>query len=184
MKKNTNNKSLVPEGKIEQIIFIIRNQKVILDSDLAVLYGVETKNLNKAIQRNITRFPADFMFQLSRKEVENLRFQIGTSSLRSQVVTANYGGRRYLPYVFTEHGALMAATVLNSERAVAMSLAIIKTFVKLRQLLSVNAEFSHRLNELEKKYDEQFQIVFQVIKRLVETPEELVIEKPIIGFHE
>ena len=169
---------------IEQAILIIRNQKVILDSDLAELYGVETKNLNKAIQRNVTRFPVDFMFQLSNKEAENLRFQFGTSSLRSQSVTANYGGRRYLRYAFTEHGALMVATVLNSERAVAMSLAIIKTFVKLRQILSLNKDLARRLDELEKKYDEHFQVVFDEIRKLTETPDEPEKEKTIIGFHE
>jgi phage regulator Rha-like protein len=183
MNKTNNGKSLVPEERIEQTILIIRNQKVILDSDLAALYGVETKNLNKAIRRNKDRFPEDFVFQLTGDEVESLRFQIGTSNLRSQFVTANpgSGGRRYLPYAFTEHGALMAANVLNSERAAAMSVAIIRTFVKLRQMLSINKDLSHRLDELEQKYDEQFQIVFEVIRRLTESPEEP--KKPIIGFH-
>jgi phage regulator Rha-like protein len=172
MSKTNKNKSLVPEDRIEQIILIIRNQKVILDSDLAALYGVETKNLNKAISRNKTRFPEDFMFQLTKDEVENLRFQFGTSS---------YGGRRYLPYAFTEHGALMAANVLNSPQAITMSVAIIRTFIKLRQILSLNKDLAHRLDELEKKYDEQFQVVFQVIRRLTELPEEP--KKPKIGFH-
>jgi len=177
MRKNTNNKKLVSEEGMEQIIFIIRKQKVILDSDLAALYGVETKNLNKAVQRNIERFPAEFMFRLHKEETDNLRFQIGTSS---------YGGRRYLPYVFTEHGALMAANVLNSSQAISMSLIIIRTFIKLRQMLSINKNLAQRLDELERKYDEQFQIIFEVIERLMELPVGLPDEpeKPKIGFVE
>ena len=194
---------------------MIRNQKVILDSDLASLYGVKTKNLNKAVQRNIDRFPAEFMFQLTKSEAEYLRsrFQIGTlnedqvsrsqiatlkkgQNLRFQFGTANFSKRRFLPYAFTEHGALMAATVLNSPRAVAMSIAIIKTFVKLRQILSLNSELAHRLDDLEKKYGENFQIVFGVIEKLAESVESLerlkkpVLEEPEepkkekIGFHE
>ncbi|HAO64759.1 TPA: DNA-binding protein [Candidatus Taylorbacteria bacterium] len=172
MSKKSNSKSLIPEERIEQIIFIIRNKKVILDSDLAALYGVEVKRLNEAAKRNIGRFPNDFRFQLTQLEVGNLKSQFATSS---------YGGRRKLPYAFTEHGALMAANVLNSERAVAMSVAIVRTFIKLRRLLSVNKDLVRRLNELEEKYDEQFQVVFVAIKRLMELPEEP--EKPKIGFH-
>jgi hypothetical protein len=145
------------------MIFIIRGQKVILDSDLAVLYGVGTKVLNQAIKRNMERFPENFMFQLNLEEVQNLR---------SQIVTANFGMRRYLPHAFTEHGALMAANVLNSPQAISMSLAIVNTFIKLRQMLSVNKGLSRRLDELEAKYDEQFQDVFQAIRRLMEVPEE------------
>ena len=174
MNKNIKNRSLVPEDRIEQAILIIRNQKVILDSDLAALYEVETKNLNKAVQRNITRFPADFMFRLTKDESLSLRFQFGT------LKNARGAHRKYLPYVFTEHGALMAATVLNSERAVAMSLAIIRTFVKLRQILSLNKDLSRRLDELEGRYDEQFQYVFQAIRKLMELPEKT--KKPRIGF--
>ena len=161
----------MPEERIEQIIFIIRNQKVILDSDLAALYGVDTRTLNQAVKRNINRFPPEFMFQLSLKEAQNLI---------SQFVISSHGGYRKLPYAFTEHGALMAATVLNSPRAVAMSLAIIKTFVKLRQILSINKDLSRRLDELESKYDEQFQIVFESIRRLMTEPEEP--KKARIGF--
>lgn len=167
------NKNIIPDERIEQIILIIRNQKVIIDSDLAALYGVKTKDLNKAVKRNSSRFPIDFMFQLTASEVKNLRFQFGTSS---------YGGRRYLPYAFTEHGALMAASVLNSPRAVAMSVTIIRTFIKLRQLFSTNKDLSRRLDELEEKYDGQFRVVFDAIKQLMEMPEEP--EKPKIGFSE
>jgi len=171
MNKKSINKDVVPEERIEQIIFIIRNQKVILDSDLAALYGVDTRTLNQAVKRNINRFPPEFMFQLSLKEAQNLI---------SQFVISSHGGYRKLPYAFTEHGALMAATVLNSPRAVAMSLAIIKTFVKLRQILSINKDLSRRLDELESKYDEQFQIVFESIRRLMTEPEEP--KKARIGF--
>jgi len=163
MSKKINQKSLVPEERIEQKILIIRNQKVILDSDLAVLYGVETGALNRAIKRSSSRFPTDFLFQLTKEELENLRCQFGISS---------YGGRRYLPYAFTEHGALMAANVLNSPRAAAMSVAIIRTFIKLRQLLSVNKDLSRRLDELEEKYDGLFHVVFEEIKKLMAQPEE------------
>lgn len=172
MNKNINNKSIVPVERIEQIIFIIRKQKVILDSDLAALYGIETKTLNRAIKRNIERFPESFVFQLTKDEAENLKYQIGTSS---------YGGRRKLPYAFTEHGALMSSNFINSPQAISMSLAIIQTFIKLRQLLSTNKDLAHRLDELEKKYDEQFQDVFYEIKRLGETPEEP--EMKIAGFN-
>jgi phage regulator Rha-like protein len=175
MDKIIKDKTIVPEERIEQIIFIIRGQKVILDSDLAALYGVETKNLNKAIQRNAGRFPADFMFQLTKVEAISLRFQIGT------LKGSRGAHRKYLPYAFTEHGALMAANVLNSERAAAMSVAIVRTFVKLRQILSSNKDLSRRLDELEKKYDEHFQAIFDAIRRLMELPEEP--QKPMIGFH-
>ena len=146
---------------------------MILDSDLAALYGVETGALNRAVKRNISRFPEDFVFRLTKDEVKNLKCQFGISS---------YGGRRKLPYAFTEHGALMAANVLNSERAVAMSVAIIRTFVKLRQLLSLNKDLARRLDELEEKYDKQFHVVFDAIKQLMELPEEPTKRK--IGFIE
>ncbi len=161
--------------RVEQAILIIRNQKVILDRDLANLYGVETKVLNQAVKRNPDRFPEDFMFQLSLEEVQNLR---------SQFVTSSYGGRRYLPYAFTEHGALMAANVLNSPQAIVMSVAIVRTFIKLRQILSVNKDLVRRLDELEKKYDQHFQVVFRAIKQLMEPPiQPKEKEKPRIGFH-
>ncbi len=150
--------------EIEKCIFIVRKQKVMLDSDLARLYGVETKNLNKAIKRNSDRFPADFMFQLNVAETEFLRFQTGTSKM-------GRGGRRYLPYVFTEHGALMLANIINSEVAAEASIQVVRSFVQLREFVISHAELSKKLIELEKKYDSQFKVVFQAIEQLMITPE-------------
>jgi len=143
-------KELIPVEIIERKIYLIRGEKVMLDSDLAVLYEVETFNLNKAVKRNIDRFPEDFMFQLTKEEADSLRFQIGMSK------TEGRGGRRYLPYVFTEQGVAMLSTVLNSERAVKVNIEIMRTFVRLRQMLASNAELSRKLQALEKKYDSQF----------------------------
>ncbi len=154
-------KELIPVEVIERKIYLIRGEKVMLDSDLAVLYEVETFNLNKAVKRNIDRFPKDFMFQLTQEEADSLRFQIGMSK------TEGRGGRRYLPYVFTEQGVAMLSTVLNSERAVKVNIEIMRTFVRLRQMLSSNAELSRKLQSLEKKYDAQFKIVFDAIKQLM-----------------
>ena len=148
------NTNLIPIEKIEKAIYLIRGEKVMLDRDLASLYDVETKVLNRAVKRNLKRFPLDFMFQLTAEEAENLRCQIGTSSLR-------HGGRRYFPYVFTEQGVAMLSTVLNSERAVLVNIEIMRAFVKLRQMLASNVELSHRLEELERKYDKQFRVVFE-----------------------
>ena len=134
-----------------------------LDRDLAHLYEVATKTLNRAVKRNLQRFPLDFMFQLTEEEAEILRYQIGTSSLR-------HGGRRYLPYVFTEQGVAMLSSVLNSERAISVNIEIMRAFVKLRQLLVSNTELARRLDELESKYDKQFKIVFDAIRRLMATP--------------
>ena len=136
------NTSLIPIEKIEKVIYLIRGEKVMLDRDLASLYDVETKVLNRAVKRNLKRFPLDFMFQLTAEEAENLRCQIGTSSLR-------HGGRRYFPYVFTEQGVAMLSTVLNSERAVLVNIEIMRAFVKLRQMLTSNTELARRLDELE-----------------------------------
>ena len=128
MNKNTNDKSLVPEERIEQIIFIIRNQKVILDSDLAALYGVETKVLNQAIKRNIERFPAEFMFQLTKEETGSLILQFAISNKRR-------GGRRTFPYAFTEQGVAMLSGILNSDKAINMNIAIMRAFVEVRKVL-------------------------------------------------
>ena len=145
--------------QIESRIFVIRGQKVMLDADLAELYGVETKRFNEQVRRNIERFPEDFMFQLTPGEYANLKSQFVTSSLRSQFATSNNsvdepagrGGRRYLPYAFTEHGAIMAASVLNSPRAVETSVQVVRAFVRLRQILASNAELSRKLALLEKQ---------------------------------
>ena len=125
------NTDLIPSERIEKTIYLIRGEKLMLDRDLALLYEVETKVLNRAVKRNLQRFPLDFMFQLTPEEAENLRCQIGTSSFR-------HGGRRYLPYVFTEQGVAMLSTVLNSERAILVNIEIMRTFVKLRQMLASN----------------------------------------------
>jgi hypothetical protein len=143
-----------------------------LDHDLALLYGVETKVLNRAVKRNLQRFPLDFMFQLTPEEADVLRCQIGTSK-------KGRGGRRYLPYVFTEQGVAMLSTVLNSERAILVNIEIMRAFVKLRQILASNAELSLRLDELESKYDKQFRVVFDAIRQLMATP---IRDRKEIGF--
>lgn len=147
--------SLVPMEQIERLIFVIRGQKVILDQDLAALYGVETKGLNRAIYRNQKRFPEDFAFQLTKEEWNSLRCQIGTSksertNLKCQFGTSRsgWGGRRKLPIVFTEHGVVMAANVLRSERAVSVSIDIVRSFVKLRQMLATQKEITKELADL------------------------------------
>ena len=162
----------IPMERIERAILLIRGEKVMLDSDLAEIYDVETKALNRAVKRNQSRFPSDFMFQLTTEEAANLRYQFGTSS--------SYGGRRYLPYAFTEHGALMLANVLNSERAAQTSVLVVRAFVKLRQMLSSNAELARKLEALEKKYDAQFKVVFAAIRQLMSPPAR---PKREIGFH-
>jgi len=135
-----------------------------LDSDLAQLYGVETFNLNKAVKRNIDRFPNDFMFQLTKEEADSLRFQIGMSK------TIGRGGRRYLPYAFTEQGVAMLSSVLNSKRAVQVNIAIIRAFVKLREMLATHKDLARKLEEMEKKYDAQFNVVFDAIRQLMTPP--------------
>ncbi|MEW6746654.1 MAG: ORF6N domain-containing protein [Planctomycetota bacterium] len=164
--------ALIPTERIERRILLIRGHKVMLDADLAELYGVETKALNRAVKRNRDRFPADFCFQLSRHEADALRFQIGTSNMRSQSGTSTgRGGRRYLPYAFTEQGVAMLSSVLRSKRAVLVNVAIIRTFVRLRELLASNAELARKLAALEKKYDAQFRVVFDAIRQLMAPPE-------------
>ena len=165
-------KLAIPPERIEHSIFLIRGQKVMLDADLADLYGVETKAFNQAVRRNLSRFPQDFMFQLTREEAENLRCHFGTSSLRSQIVTSNArGGRRYNPLAFTEQGVAMLSSVLRSERAVQVNIAIMRAFVKLREMLASNRELARRLDEMEKKYDSQFKVVFDAIRELMKPPE-------------
>ena len=152
----------IPQEIIEQKIFLIRGQKVMLDRDLALLYDVETKILNKAVRRNIERFPSDFMFQLTRDEFDNLKFQFGTSS---------WGGTRKLPLVFTENGVAMLSTVLKSKRAIQVNIQIMRTFTKIRKMLASNAQLARKLKALEKKYDEQFAVVFEAIRQLMVPPE-------------
>lgn len=173
--------------QIESRIFVIRGQKVMLDADLAELYGVETKVLNQAVKRNLDRFPDDFMFQLSTEEFANLKSKIGISSLRSQIVTSNIpsgrGGRRHLPYVFTEHGALMLGNVLKSARAVEVSLMVVRAFVHLRELASTHKELSQKLNQLERKvgaHDRAIAELINAIRQLM-TPLDPKKKRPI-GF--
>jgi ORF6N domain len=168
--------SLIPLERIERAILSIGGEKVMLDSDLALIYGVPTKVLNQAVKRNSARFPADFCFQLTATETEIV------DRLRSQIVTSNAGrgGRRYLPYAFTEHGALMLANILNSERAAQTSVQVVRAFVRLRQMLASNAELARQLEALERKYDQQFKVVFDVIRRLMSPPEP---KRREIGFH-
>jgi len=163
-------------AQIERRILLIRGQKVMLDSDLAALYGVETKALNRAVKRNLERFPDDFMFQLTPEEAECLRCQNGTSNgdpgLRSQSVTSSgkRGGRRYLPHAFTEQGVAMLSSVLRSERAVMVNIAIMRAFVKLREMLATHKDLARKLEEMERKYDVQFRVVFEAIRQLMTPP--------------
>jgi hypothetical protein len=152
---------IVPEV-IEKQILLIRGQKVMLDRDLAVLYGVTTFNLNKAVQRNLDRFPGDFMFQLSEEEFKNLTFHFGIS---------RWGGVRRPPYAFTEQGVAMLSGVLRSTRAVQVNIAIMRAFVRLRELLATHKDLARKLEELEKKYDAQFKVVFNAINMLMAPPE-------------
>jgi hypothetical protein len=154
--------ALLPLERIESVIFFIRGERVILDTDIAAMYGVETRILLQAVKRNHDRFPADFMFQLTPEEVKRLRFQIGTSNTR--------GGRRYLPYVFTEQGVAMLSSVLRSEQAVKVNVEIMRTFVRLRRMINEQAELARKLDDLEERYDEQFKVVFDALRELMAPP--------------
>jgi ORF6N domain len=169
--------TLKPEN-LAQLVFFIRGEKVMLDADLAGLYGVETGALNRAVKRNLDRFPGDFMFRFTKEDWENLRCQIGISSspsaaparesMRSQFVTSSFhGGRRGLPYAFTEQGVAMLSSVLRSPRAVEVNIAIMRTFVQLRRLMDSNRDLARKIEALENKYDEQFAVVFDAIKQLI-----------------
>jgi hypothetical protein len=167
--------SLIPAERIERAILLVRGQNVLLDNELAALYGVETRALNQAVKRNLARFPSDFMFQLSQAE---------HIALRSQTVTLKTGRgqhAKYRPYAFTEQGVAMLSSVLNSDRAVAVNIEIMRAFVRLRQMLLSNAELSRRLDALEKKYDAQFRVVFDAIRKLMTPP--ATPKKRGIGFH-
>jgi phage regulator Rha-like protein len=166
--------SIVPAGLISQNIYFLRGAQVMLDIDLARLYGVTTSSFNKAVRRNLERFPKDFMFQANKAELENLRFQSGISS------SAGHGGRRYLPYAFTEQGVAMLSSVLRSERAVTVNIAIMRAFVQLREMLATNQQLRRKVEEMEKRYDAKFQIVFTAIKRMLEAP---TPRRGAIGFH-
>jgi len=159
--------------QLEKFILTIRGQRVMLDSDLAKIYGVTTKRLNQQVNRNLERFPKDFMFQLTEIEEESLRLQIATSK-------AGRGGRRYPRRVFTEHGALMAANVLNSSAAIHASIQVVRIFIYLRKLLLSHEDLGRKIESLERKYDTQFKVVFEAIKQLMAPPD---VPKRRIGFH-
>jgi len=165
--------SPIPLERVQDSILVIRGQKVMLDRDLAELYGVETKRLNQQVSRNITRFPADFMFQLTDEE-------------KTEVV-ANCNHLNVLkfsktnPYAFTEHGAVMLASVLNSEKAVQTSILVVRAFIQLRKMLASHEELAKKINELELKYDKKFSIVFQALRQLIDKPKPL---RKTIGFHQ
>ena len=155
---------IIVEEAIVNKIFLIRSQKVMLDKDLAALYGIETKVFNQAVKRNLSRFPKDFMFPLKAREVQNLR---------SQIVTASWGGRRNLPYAFTESGVAMLSSILNSERAIAVNIQIIRIFTKLRTMLLTHKDILLKLEKLEKKTSENsddIQVVFSALKQLLDPP--------------
>jgi hypothetical protein len=168
-------KEIIPIERIAQSIRWIRGKRVLLDSDLAALYGVTTGNLNKAVKRNSDRFPSDFMFELRPEELTNLKFQFGIS---------RWGGRRRsCPHVFTEQGIAMLSSVLNSERAIKVNIAIMRAFVKLRQILETNRELAKKFSELEQrvgKHDEEIDAILEAIRQLIAPPDTLRRE---IGFH-
>jgi phage regulator Rha-like protein len=186
--------------QLGQLIYEVRGERVMLDSDLASIYGVETKALNRAVKRNRDRFPRDFVFQLSEDEWKNLRYQIGTSSsdrkdrsLRYQIGTLNTGRgqhRKYLPYVFTEHGAIMAANVLNSARAVQMSVFVVRAFLKMRALLGDKRDLAQKLaaleKELKKRLDVHEAIIVTILQRVMDIIDPPALPpppaKPRIGF--
>lgn len=169
------NKTLIPVESIGQQILLIRGAKVMLDSDMAELYGVTTKRLNEQAKRNLDRFPADFMFQLADDEHAALRSQIATSK-------TGRGGRRYAPYVFTEHGAIMAATILNSPKAIEMSVFVVRAFIRLREVLSTHKELAAKLEALERKiggHDRAIAGLIDAIRQLMAAPTQ---SKRPIGF--
>ena len=169
-----NKVSVIPDEIVMSKIYLIRGHKVMLDNDLSELYGVETKRLNEQVKRNIDRFPDDFMFQLTKEEFENLKSQIATSS---------WGGRRSLPYAFTEHGVLMLSSVLNSERAIKVNIQIMRIYTKIRQMLLTNKEILLRLDKIEHKlaeHDNQILVIFEYLKQLEQTKHKELERKPKI----
>ncbi len=164
---------IIPLVIVEQKIFLVRGQKVMLDQDLAEMYGIEVKRLNEQVRRNLKRFPSDFMFELTFQEFMNLKSQIATSS-------SAHGGRRKEPLVFTEQGVAMLSGILSSDRAIEVNILIMRAFVKLREMISSNKELSHKLEDLEKKYDKQFKLVFDAIRQLMTPPDPPKKQK--IGF--
>lgn len=166
---------IIPNEIIQNKIFLLRNKRIILDKDIARMYGVSTSRLNEQVKRNLKRFPDDFMFQLSKEEFNTLISQIATSKIKR-------GGTRKLPYAFTEQGVAMLSSVLKSERAISVNIQIVRVFVKLREILSTHIELANKLKELELKiesHDEQITTLFEAINQLLLPPEK---PKPPIGF--
>lgn len=172
-KEGGNGPLATPEEQIARSILVIRGQRVIIDSDLAILYGVQAKALLQAVRRNKDRFPLDFMFQLDKQELARLRSQSVTSKER--------GGRRYAPFAFTEQGVAMLSSVLRSKRAVQVNVEIMRAFVRLRAMLTGNAELTRKIANLERKYDVQFKVVFDAIRGLMKPPDTRTKRTPI-GF--
>ena len=176
-----NESAMYAVERIESLILTIRGQRVMLDSDLAKIYGVTTKQLNQQFRRNLERFPSDFAFRLTNQEL---------TQMRSQIVTASYGGRRYLPYAFTDYGAIMAANVLNSPRATQMSVFVVRAFVKMRAALSDNRELARKLSALERELKGRLDVheaaivtILQRIMDIIDPPALPVLPQKDIGFH-
>lgn len=175
------------QSDIQNLVYAVRGKKIMLDSDLGKIYGVTTSRLNEQVKRNLLRFPADFMFQLTKDEWADLMSQNAISNvvddLMSQNAISNRGGRRKLPFVFTEHGALMLASVLNTAQAISASLQVVRVFVKIREIVSTNQELSQKLTVLETKYDSQFKEVFDALRQLMsvstQDAEHLILRKGI-----
>jgi hypothetical protein len=168
---------LVPIERVERSILLIRGQRVLLDVDLATVYGVAVKRLNEAVQRNLDRFPGDFMFRLTRQEFDNLRSQFATSR--------SWGGRRYPPNAFTEHGAVMLASVLSSAIAIEASVQVVRAFVRLRQMIFSNEKMRRKLSQIERKlqdHDQHFAAVFDVIRQLMDEEDSVGTKRPRIGY--
>ena len=172
MKETSNNPIQL---SVEKRIYLVHGKKVMLDRDLAVLYGVETKQLNRQVRRHIERFPEDFMFPLSRDEVNSLRRQSGTLEKSGRGMHS-----KYTMFAFTEHGILMLSSVLNSSRAIEVNIQIMRTFTKLREMLATHKNLKEKIEKMEKKYDQQFKVVFDALRELL-TPDEKPAKK--IGFH-
>ncbi|MDB6028884.1 MAG: DNA-binding protein [Verrucomicrobiales bacterium] len=171
MSKTTN--KVIPIQQVESLIYLVRGQKVVLDKDLGKLYEVETRVLNQAVRRNMERFPADFMFVLTREEIGRISQTVTSSDLKFSKSV----------FAFTEQGVAMLSTVLKSSRAIHVNIEIMRAFVRLRQMLASDTELSKRLNDLEKKYDHQFKIVFDAIRELMSTKTTVIPDKREIGFH-
>jgi len=165
---------LLPASAVNHKIYFLRKTRVMLDSDLAQLYGVNTSRLNEAVQRNRNRFPKDFMFQLTKKDLQVLRSQFAISK------SSGSGGRRFLPYAFTEHGVAMLSSVLHSDRAVQVNIAIMRAFLQIRAMLATHEDLRRKIMEMEKRYDSKFHAVFATLRQMLETP---VPPKKQIGFH-